>query len=268
MKKLIVFTDLDGSLLDHNHYDWQAAKPAIEKLHSLNYPLIFNSSKTYAEMLYLSKQMNNHHPFIFENGSSIALPKNYFSSQTEIQEEIIHFGTSYKNIIKILSKLRKQYNYNFIGFNDTGIEDIVSMTNLSNSGAAMAKQRHSSEPIKWLDSDSAFNEFCQHLKAHQLSIVKGGRFHSVMGHCNKGEAISWLLTQYTEKEPETDWLTTALGDSQNDISMLQRVTYPVLIKNPAVNVADTEKINNLITTKQPGPEGWNTAVLGLITLIQ
>jgi len=268
MKKLIVFSDLDGTLLDHNTYSWQAASAAMEKLQLFKFPLILNSSKTYTEMLSLCKQMNNQHPFIFENGSSIAIPGNYFSTLKNDQYEIIHFGANYQNILKVLATLRKKYQYNFIGFNDASVEDIIRMTNLDKDQAILAKQRHSSEPIKWLDSESSINEFKSHLKQHDLALVKGGRFYNVMGQCNKGASIEWLLKHYKQKEPETNWITLALGDSENDIPMLENVTYPVLIYNPDSSPPNTQKLKNLITPSQPGPEGWNKAIHELINLIQ
>lgn len=45
MKKLLIFTDLDGTLLDHHNYDWSPTKPALQRLAELNLPLIFNSVK-------------------------------------------------------------------------------------------------------------------------------------------------------------------------------------------------------------------------------
>lgn len=268
MKKLMVFTDLDGTLLDHKNYSWQTALHAIKKLHALNFPLIFNSSKTYSEMIQLSEQMNNHHPFIFENGSSIAIPHKYFTHRIQEQNEIIHFGESYQTILEILTKLRKRYQYKFIGFNDASVEDIMAMTNLDKNHAFLAKQRQSSEPIKWLDSDSVLKDFKARLRENHLTLIKGGRFYNVMGQCSKGEAIFWLLKQYQQAEPETDWITVALGDSPNDIPMLESVAYPILISNPDISAPDIKKLKNITTPRQPGPEGWNKAIHDLINLIQ
>ena len=63
---LIVFTDLDGTLLDHHSYSWRAASPAMAKLAANGIPLIFNSSKTAAEMRHLQNAMGIRAPFIVE----------------------------------------------------------------------------------------------------------------------------------------------------------------------------------------------------------
>ncbi|HHU7986588.1 TPA: HAD-IIB family hydrolase, partial [Escherichia coli] len=49
---LLVFSDLDGTLLDSHSYDWQPAAPWLSRLHEANIPVILCSSKTSAEMLY------------------------------------------------------------------------------------------------------------------------------------------------------------------------------------------------------------------------
>ena len=49
MKRWLIFTDLDGTLLDED-YGWIAARPAIEALQMASFPIILNSSKTVSEM--------------------------------------------------------------------------------------------------------------------------------------------------------------------------------------------------------------------------
>ena len=49
-----IFTDLDGTLLDHDTYSWAPAAPAIERIKKLGIPLIAISSKTLAELSHLN----------------------------------------------------------------------------------------------------------------------------------------------------------------------------------------------------------------------
>ena len=46
----VVFSDLDGTLLDHSTYSWKAAAPALAALRDRGIPLILASSKTSAEI--------------------------------------------------------------------------------------------------------------------------------------------------------------------------------------------------------------------------
>ena len=72
---LVVNTDLDATLLDHDTYSWQPAREALEELRNRKIPLILNSSKTLPEMLNLSDELNLNHPIVCENGSFIAIPQ-------------------------------------------------------------------------------------------------------------------------------------------------------------------------------------------------
>ncbi len=64
----VVFTDLDGTLLDHNDYSFSAAEPALERLQQLAVPWVLNTSKTRAELMSLKQRLNNPWPLIVEVG--------------------------------------------------------------------------------------------------------------------------------------------------------------------------------------------------------
>ena len=67
-------TDLDGTLLDHETYWFDAALPALEAVKAQNIPLILASSKTTAEIAPLQKAIGIEYPAIVENGAGIYWP--------------------------------------------------------------------------------------------------------------------------------------------------------------------------------------------------
>ncbi len=75
----LIFTDLDGTLLDHDNYSYEPAANLLEKLNNIGIPVIPTTSKTRSEVLPLRRAINNEHPFITENGAGIYIPKDYFS---------------------------------------------------------------------------------------------------------------------------------------------------------------------------------------------
>ena len=75
---LVVFSDLDGTLLDHDTYSFDAARPALERLRVDGVPLILCTSKTRAEIAPLRRALGNTHPFISENGGAVFIPAGYF----------------------------------------------------------------------------------------------------------------------------------------------------------------------------------------------
>jgi HAD superfamily hydrolase (TIGR01484 family) len=81
---LIVFTDLDGTLLDES-YSFAAAQPALRKTAELDIPLVLCSSKTRREIEHYRKKLGNSHPFISENGGGIFIPEGYFPDESVLE---------------------------------------------------------------------------------------------------------------------------------------------------------------------------------------
>ncbi|MEM6509588.1 MAG: HAD hydrolase family protein, partial [Pseudomonadota bacterium] len=74
----LIFTDLDGTLLDHDSYECEVIKPFLAKLNDTGVNVIFNTSKTFAEVTDIQKGLDHHQPFIVENGAAVYIPKDYF----------------------------------------------------------------------------------------------------------------------------------------------------------------------------------------------
>jgi len=257
MKKLLVFTDLDGTLLDHHNYDYSAAKPALQRLADLQFPLIFNSSKTIAEMQPFAQQLTLHHPIIAENGSVVVCPQGYFLT---LSSTTTYFGCDYQQITNTLQSLRTEFGFNFTGFNDMSVEEVMAHTGLEHKAAQRARTRLSSEPLLWQQDEGALAEFKDQLSHHGLTLTRGGRFFHVMRPINKSHAMAWLLKQYQLLQPQTHWITVALGDSHNDVQMLQAADISVLIHNPAGSAPDVSLITNIILPTSSGPTGWCEAI--------
>ena len=263
MKKLLVFTDLDGTLLDHRDYSWSEAKPALSLLNSKSIPIIINSSKTAAEITKIADLLEINHPFISENGSVVHIPVNYFnddlSNKIENGEYITHFfGIPYGKIIDILKRYHNKFK--FTGFNDLDVNQVSDICKLTNKQAYDAKQREATEPIVWEDDEKSLRKFEDLLKSDGLILVKGGRFHHVMASIDKGSAVQWLVDKYKKSKKNLEYITVGLGDSFNDVRMLENVDFPVLILNPNILQPDLSFLPNLIITKHSGPKGWNDAL--------
>ena len=74
----IVFTDLDGTLLDDANYSWEAARPALEELKRRGIPCVLVTSKTRAEVEFWRNRLGNTDPFVVENGAAVFIPKDIF----------------------------------------------------------------------------------------------------------------------------------------------------------------------------------------------
>jgi mannosyl-3-phosphoglycerate phosphatase len=269
MKKLVIFTDLDGTVLDASTYSFEKARRAIELIRKKGIPLILCSSKTKTEIEYYRKKLGNTHPFISENGGGIFIPEGYFKMRVQSSEfkvietdhyQVIGVGTSYNDLRKALQELRAE-GYDVKGFGDMTPEEIAFKTNLEISEAQMSKERDFDEPFFYYGPDSKIPELLVAIESKGFHYTRGAFLH-ILGDSDKGKAVSILTELYKKEFGEVT--TAALGDSPNDIPMLERVDYPVIVKKPD-GTYDYTTIPNIIKADGIGPEGWNKAVLKILS---
>lgn len=268
-KKILVFTDLDGTLMDHYSYRTDEAEATISTLKFNHIPIIPNSSKTLPEVLTIREKLALHSPFIIENGAAIYIPLNYFQTQpvdTVLQGEfwVKSFSETKAHWLALLSEKAAQYRDAYQGFSQMSDVELATITGLSIEDAQMAKQRQFGEPLHWLGTDELKVEFIEHMQTLGVTLLEGGRFLHVSGHCDKGVAQAWLAEQYlsnnglgVQNEPEAlQVLTIALGDGKNDSAMLEQASIAVQIRSPVHDFPHLQRTNNLYQSKQVGPAGW------------
>lgn len=251
--EVVVFTDLDGTLLDHDSYSFEAALPALEALAAARIPVVPVTSKTLAELEPLMAALSLSGAAIAENGAVIKLADGRIDRATTRQE-----------IMAVVAALPDEVRRAMRCFSDMSVADIAAATGLSPDAAALAAQREASEPFLWrsattpedaglraLDTalDTAVEEagFC---------LTQGGRFHHIIPPRDKADAIALLLA---EQNPRP--VVWALGDGPNDIAMLLAADRGALIANPHI---DTQKHlppgHNLYISAKTGPQGWRDAI--------
>lgn len=270
MKKLIIFTDLDGTLLDYSNYSFEAALPALNLIKEKNIPIILCSSKTRREIEHYRTALDSQHPFIAENGGGIFIPKNYFKFQipnfkSQIEEsdeyQTIRLGAKYSDLRKTLQELRSE-GFDVRGFGDMTDGEIMEATELSAEEAAMAKERYFDEPFFFLGGERQTQRLLENIKEKGFNYTKGKFFH-MLGNSDKGKAVSILIDLYKRNFGEIT--TVAIGDSPNDIPMLERVDYPAIVQKPDGSYDTQINISNLKRVDGIGPEGWNKIIIDLIT---
>ena len=151
MPNLIVFTDLDGSLLDSTTYSYEAALPALTALREQGIPLVLVSSKTRAEMEPLRQRLDHRDPFIVENGGAVFVPHGLFDfplerMRTRSPYQVIELGLPYHMLREVLKQIEEAVETPLQGFGDLSVEDIMQVTGLPHADAILAKQREYDEP--------------------------------------------------------------------------------------------------------------------------
>jgi len=263
---LLVFTDLDGTLLDHETYSFEPALPAINTLKEKNIPLIICTSKTRAEIESVRLQLHNTNPFISENGGAMFIPKGYFSQKFNFTTEdpdylIVELGTPYEKIREVFNQMRTLFPEKLKGFGDLNFQEVAHLCGFSLDQAKLAKKREYDEPF--ILEDEVLKEKIQEIaRRANLKIIRGGRFYHLTGQNDKGKAVLMLKNIYREKSEKLK--TIALGDSLNDLPMLKVVDFPILVKKPDGSYDPSIKLDNLILASGAGPTGWSDTLLKLL----
>lgn len=263
--QVLIFTDLDGTLLDHYNYNFQPATCILHILEEAHIPVIPVTSKTRSELLSLRKALNNHDPFVVENGAAIFIPKSFFNHQPQDTDEceefwVRSFAPRRSYWVALLETLSERFPKQFTYFSKLGTEGIREMTGLSAEEAELANQREFSEPVLWLGDDVNKEKFRDALLEEGIWIVEGGRFLHLSNGCDKGKAVEWLKAFYQARDPETPIHTIALGDSHNDLTMLEAADQPIIIRSPTKHPPLLRTSQPVIKSRLTGPEGWADTV--------
>ncbi|MHB8766809.1 MAG: HAD-IIB family hydrolase [Deferrisomatales bacterium] len=261
----IVFTDLDGTLLDHDTYDALAAAPALQALGRRGVPVVLCSSKTRAEILAIQGRLGLSGPFIPENGGAVLLagggPLEALFPERWAGLPAAVFGTPYSELRSALAGLREEVGGGPRGFGDATDAEVARWTGLAEADAHLARQRDFDEPFLW-DPEPAAEVVAAArawLARRGLGLTRGGRFWHLLGRNDKGRAVGWLLDALASRcgvAPPS----LALGDSENDLPMLRRADERVLVERPGGGHL-VPRPAALQAVEGVGPVGWARAVL-------
>lgn len=248
---LIVFTDLDGTLLDHARYDWSAAAPALDALRAADIPLILASSKTAAEIAPLHAELGlGDWPVIAENGAARVRPGDALDDRS-----------AYLRLRAVLNALPAPLRAPYRGFGDMTDDEVAQITGLSAQAATLARARQYSEPGLWNGNASTRDAFLAALAEHGVSARHGGRFLTLSFGGTKAGQMAGIMQDLGRGT------AVALGDAPNDIEMLETARYGIVIRNDhgaAIPPLAGETTGRIVRSTESGPLGWNTEILALL----
>ena len=253
MKKkfaVVIFTDLDGSLLHRDTFQFDTIKDYIKSLLNKGVIIIPNSSKTEKEIEKFNEELGVNLPYISENGSSIhglnLITSNFPDKlvlSREKEELIKIFENKVPEKLKEkcfqISKMKKKEQENILGQKDAKLKDALN--------------RKYTLPFLFKGNKSEKSKLLKVLNSNSLTLQEGGRVLNLCDNINKVKSMNRVIKIL--KKTEDKIKTIAVGDNYNDLDMLKSCDVPCLVFNDQFKL-DQINIDNLIFSNKPSPEGW------------
>ena len=262
MSQGVVFTDIDGTLIDIFTGQFDATRLLVKKLTESKIPLILCSSKTKVEQELIREEAELSEPFIVENGGAIFLPLSYFDGTLNFKArktdnyQVIELGKPAAIIMSKLKELRENYDLDFRAASEMSIDELCKIALMEKEAALRMIQREYGETIVEINNRD-FNKFVTKVEDIGLKVISGGRFMDVTGGNNKGTAVKVLINLFKYKY-KNKVVFFGIGDSPNDESMLQLVDFPMLVQRTD-GTWQSSHIEKIMRLKGVGPEGWKLA---------
>ncbi len=268
----LIFTDLDGTLLDHRTYSWSAAEEALDEIERRGVPLVFVTSKTRAELEVLRRKLRHAHPFVTENGGGVFIPHGYFNLRIEGAHRVgryhcLALGRPYAEIVAALEEIAAEVGTSVVGFHQMSAREIAQNTGLSLRQAELARQRDFDEPFFFAGAiGHTAEKFAQAARRRGMEVVRGGRFWHLVAGSDKGRAVRHLAKLY-RAAGHGRLRTVGLGESPNDVALLAAVDQAVLLPLPDGSFAQEvlSRLPHVTRGTAAGPAGWNEAVLRILS---
>ena len=264
MNKIIIFTDLDGTLLNEENFSFKQIITFIKNLLKLdNFFIFFISSKTKEEMINLRKKMNINVPLIYENGAGIYDLKFCNLIKEPLKKNIVLAKQKIKEIKKKTNLFRGlKSSVRFLDSMD--IKEVKIILGLPSDEIEFAIERKFSRLFLFNGDDSFLKNLKIQASENSLSINKGGRVYSISDNFTKADAFKFVKNKIKKNYPHSSFI--GLGDSENDKKLLEAVDFACIIKNKNKKLNLNKKTNFIFRSKYEAPFGWREIIKKVMKL--
>lgn len=275
-QRIVVVTDIDGSLLEPGTRSLPDERAALDFLAARGIPLVINSSRTRAEIERLRQTLQILTPFMSENGSALFLPHGSFEfvrdrARPTVGGGVIEFGRRYHEVVDALRLTCRELNMEVVCFAELSIEEVAQELRVATVEAQLAKLREYTELFRIVDEKDAMrSRLFKALRRRGLRCWRAGAHHYLVT-ATAGCAGSLRMLKAIWRQAWDDPFIIGFGDSEDDVTWLKHVDVAIIVQNhrAGVPVGALSKLPAAHVTRLPGRQGWSDAVFefvgGLLT---
>ena len=262
----VLITDLDGTLLGHNDFDFTLIKLEILKLLDAGHILVIASSKTKAEIENFCDELGRTVPFIHENGAGVEnfsllsgceAPPNIHQNHKAIRTDALltiwerSISLDLKSLCHFVKDMDRGAQQACLGLGATALE--------------RAMKRSFSLPFIFSGPSPDSQELKDLATKAGLSVQQGGRVYNLSGCHDKADYLP-EIRKWASKVKITPVLIV-LGDGKNDMKMLKQADISCVIPNKNGDLLSLGDGNYpTIIAPRAAPLGWLDAVMEAMSL--
>jgi mannosyl-3-phosphoglycerate phosphatase len=273
----LIFTALEGALLDPRTDSFADAEEALSILESRKIPFVLLTSRTREEVDPIRRKMGHNHPFVTENGGGIYFPDGYFSLRIPGSVRTARYlsiaqGRPYAEVCEALDDIAEECAVGVAGFHHMSLREIADNTGMRPRAAELARAREFDEPFYFTSTDEkAIARFVETARARGYDARRGPVFWHFSSNCDPARAVRTLAGLFREATHIKLHLV-GIGGGDQDLPWLRAVDHPILLpqssktqeKGPEPLPKVPGHSKTIVMGEAPGPAGWNRAILDII----
>jgi mannosyl-3-phosphoglycerate phosphatase len=264
----VIFTALEGALLDSSSQSWMAAGEALEEIARRHVPLVLVSSGTRAELEPLRRKIENGYPFITESGGGLFIPDGYFAKHLERAVRqgryfCVPFGRPYADAVTAAEELAGESGASIVGYAQMTAREIARNTGESLRQAELARQREFSERFFFAGgSEAVLARFEREARERGWDAIRGEPFWELRSGNDEARALRHLM-HLLRDSLHTRLRAVAIGSSARDLPLLSAADHAIVLpqRSGEADPMLSSRLPKAIQDGAPGPAGWNQAVL-------
>lgn len=272
----LIFTALEGALVDPRTDSFSGAEEALSELARRNNAFVLLTSRTRAEIEPIRRKLEHNHPFVTENGGGIFFPDGYFNVRIPGAARVGRYlgiaqGRPYPEVCAALDEIAEECRVGVAGFHHMSVREIADNTGLRPRNAEWARAREFDEPFFFTAADDqAIARFVETARKRGFNTRRGSTFWHLSSGCDTARAVR-LLAKIFRDSTRTKLRLIGIGGSEEDLPWLRAVDVAVLLPNsresgstPASKGREFGRNRTIITANASGPSGWNETILNII----
>ncbi len=272
----LIFTALEGALVDPQTDSFSGAEEALSELERRKIAFVLLTARTREEIDPIRRKMGHNHPFVTENGGGIFFPDGYFSLRIPGCVRTARYlsiaqGRPYAEVCEALDDIAEECAVGVAGFHHMSLREIADNAGLRPRSAELARAREFDEPFYFTSADDkAIARFVEAARARGFDTRRGQTFWHLSARCDAARAVRTLAHLFREAT-HIKLRLVGIGGGEQDLPWLRAVDHAVLLPDsreaakPSEHPQETpDRIRTIAMGDAPGAIGWNKAILNII----